>query len=450
LKVHIIGGGLAGSEAAWQIAELGFEVTLFEMRPGRCTPAHRTGLLAELVCSNSLKSNALDSASGLLKEEMRRLGSLILQVASEHSLPAGSSLTVDRLTFSSSVTSILEGHPRIHVVREEVTHLPAQGLTIMASGPLTSPALIAELGSLIDESLSERSLDISLSPGGGLLSFFDAISPIVLAESLDCSRLFSASRYGRGGDDFLNSPMSREEYDRFWEELKAAEITEGRDFEVPFFEGCLPVEELALRGRDTLRFGPMKPVGLTDPRTGRRPWATVQLRRENRDGTMYNLVGFQTHMKWGEQKRIFRKIPGLEGAEFCRFGSMHRNTFVNSPLLLDKNLRWKGKENLFLAGQITGVEGYVESVATGLLAGLNAGLLLQGKPMEAPPPDTALGALIRYITEAAPDRFQPMNVNFGLFPPFGDVGKIPFRERRMDYSRRSLASLERWRACSVA
>jgi methylenetetrahydrofolate--tRNA-(uracil-5-)-methyltransferase len=244
--------------------------------------------------------------------------------------------------------------------------------------------------------------------------------------------------------------MSQEEYDRFWEELKAAEIAEARDFEVPFFEGCLPVEQLACRGKDTLRFGPMKPVGLIDPWTGRRPWATVQLRRENRDGTMYNLVGFQTHVKWGEQKRIFRKIPGLEQAEFCRFGSMHRNTFINSPILLDKNLRWKGKENLFLAGQITGVEGYVESVATGLLAGLNTGLLLQQKTMEVPPPDTALGSLIRYITEAAPDHFQPMNVNFGLFPPFGEGRKIPFRERRMGYSRRALASLEQWKGRSVA
>ncbi len=441
---------MAGSEAAWQVAQLGFEVALFEMRPGRYTPAHRTGLLAELVCSNSLKSNALDSASGLLKEEMRRLGSIILRVADEHSVPAGSSLAVDRFAFSSSVTSILGNHPRIRILREEVTHLPSEGLTILASGPLTSPALIAALGSLIDETLSARPLDSLPSPGGGLLSFFDAISPIVLAESLDFSKLFPASRYGRGGNDFLNSPMSQEEYDRFWEELKAAEIAEARDFEVPFFEGCLPVEQLACRGKDTLRFGPMKPVGLIDPWTGRRPWATVQLRRENRDGTMYNLVGFQTHVKWGEQKRIFRKIPGLEQAEFCRFGSMHRNTFINSPILLDKNLRWKGKENLFLAGQITGVEGYVESVATGLLAGLNTGLLLQQKAMEVPPPDTALGSLIRYITEAAPDHFQPMNVNFGLFPPFGEGRKIPFRERRMGYSRRALASFEQWKGHSVA
>jgi methylenetetrahydrofolate--tRNA-(uracil-5-)-methyltransferase len=283
-----------------------------------------------------------------------------------------------------------------------------------------------------------------------LLSFFDAISPIVWAESLDLSKVFRASRYGRGGDDYLNCPLDRDLYARLWEELAGAEAIEAKDFEVPFFEGCLPVEELAIRGKDALRFGPLKPVGLIDPSTKKRPWAVVQLRLENREGTLYSLVGFQTRMRWGEQRRVFRMIPGLEQAEFCRYGSMHRNTFINSPTLLDKSLQWKSRSDLFLAGQITGVEGYVESAATGLLAGVNAVHLLRGKSLEAPPEDTALGSLVRYITEACPEHFQPMNINFGLFPPLMDGRKIPSRERRERYADRSLAALDRWKAHHAA
>jgi methylenetetrahydrofolate--tRNA-(uracil-5-)-methyltransferase len=438
----VIGGGLAGAEAAWQLAKAGIAVRLTEMRPKRMTPAHRTGLLAELVCSNSLKSNSLDSASGLLKEEMRRLGSLILRVAEENSVPAGECLAVNREAFSASVTSILEAHPLVEVVREEVEEIPAEGVTILASGPLTSPSMVRSLNSLIEKTVRARPSLPSSSPP--LLSFFDAISPIVWAESLDYSRLFRASRYGRGGEDYLNASLGREEYDLLWEELVRSESVHPREFEIPFFEGCLPIEELARRGHDALRFGPLKPVGLVDPVTGKRPWAAVQLRPENREATMYNLVGFQTRLRWREQDRIFRLIPGLERARFCRYGSMHRNTFINSPLLLEKTLEWKGRPGLFLAGQITGVEGYMESAATGLLAGMNAAMVVRGERPVPPPEETALGSLLRYITEANPDHFQPMNVNFGLFPPLGE-GKIPFSERRRRYAQRSLDALEQWK-----
>jgi len=450
LKVNVIGGGLAGSEAAWQLANAGFPVSLFEMRPICQTPAHRTGFLAELVCSNSLKSNALNTASGLLKEEMRRLDSLILRVAEEHALPAGSCLAVDRHGFSTSVTAILEGHPQMEIVREEVTSIPRDGLTIIATGPLTSPSLTGALNSLIEESIESDPFSSSLSQKRGLLSFFDAISPIVSTESLDLGKVFRASRYGRGGDDYLNCPLDQEAYERFWEELARAEIVGPRDFEIPFFEGCLPIEELGVRGKDALRFGPMKPVGLIDPSTGKRPWAVVQLRLENKEATMYSLVGFQTRMRRGEQRRVFRVIPGLEKAEFCRYGSMHRNTFLNSPTLVDQSLQWKTRSGLFFAGQITGVEGYVESAATGLLAGINAVSLLRGKPLEPPPRDTALGSLVRYITEAHPEHFQPMNINFGLFPPVEEGRKIPSRERRERYANRSLAALDRWKATHAA
>jgi len=450
LRVHVIGAGLAGSEAAWQLAKWGFAVCLFEMRPIRLTPAHQSGLFAELVCSNSLKSRALDSASGLLKEEMRRLDSLIMRAADEHSLPAGSCLAVDRQAFSSFVTRTLEDHPMIEVVREEVEEIPGEGVAILASGPLTSAPLVQALRSLIDRGSESDTAFSSCSQKRFLLSFFDAISPIVLAESLDFSRLFLASRYGHGGDDYLNAPLDQLEYERLWEELTRSGAMEPRDFEIPFFEGCLPIEELARRGKDALRFGPLKPVGLIDPSSGKRPWAAVQLRIENREATMYNLVGFQTRLKWNEQKRVFRMIPGLEAAEFCRLGSMHRNTFINSPFLLDGSLQWKGRSGLFLAGQITGVEGYVESAATGLLAGIYAARLLQGKELEPPPRETALGALVRYITEANPDHFQPMNMNFGLLPPLGEGKKIPFRERRLRYAWRSLSALEQWKARNVA
>jgi methylenetetrahydrofolate--tRNA-(uracil-5-)-methyltransferase len=450
LKVNVIGGGLAGSEAAWQLANTGFSVRIFEMRPVSLTPAHRTGLLAELVCSNSLKSNALNSASGLLKEEMRRLGSLILRVAEDHALPAGSCLAVDRHAFSSAITAILEGHPQIEIVREEVTCIPREGVVIVATGPLTSSSLHGALNSLIEESTAADSSSSPLSQNRSLLSFFDAISPIVSAESLDLSKVFRASRYGRGGDDYLNCPLDEGAYGRLWEELARVDVIEPKDFEIPFFEGCLPIEELAVRGKDALRFGPLKPVGLTDPSTGKRPWAVVQLRLENKEATMYSLVGFQTRMRWGEQRRVFRTIPGLEKAEFCRYGSMHRNTFLNSPALVDESLQWKTRRGLFFAGQITGVEGYVESAATGLLAGINAVSFLRGKPLEAPPRDTALGSLVRYITEAHPERFQPMNINFGLFPPLEEGRRIPFRERRERYANRSLAALDRWKATHAA
>jgi methylenetetrahydrofolate--tRNA-(uracil-5-)-methyltransferase len=448
-KLNVIGGGLAGSEAAWQLASAGFPVRLFEMRPIWPTPAHQTGLLAELVCSNSLKSNALNSASGLLKEEMRRLGSLILRVAEDHALPAGSCLAVDRHGFSSAITSILEKHAHVEIVREEVTSIPPEGLTIIATGPLTSSSLHGALNSLIEESTATDSFSSPLSKKRGLLSFFDATSPIVLAESLDLSKVFRASRYGRGGDDYLNCPLDQGAYERLWEELARAEAIEPKDFEIPFFEGCLPIEELAVRGKDALRFGPLKPVGLTDPSIGKRPWAVVQLRLENREATMYSLVGFQTRMRWGEQRKVFRTIPGLEQAEFCRYGSMHRNTFLNSPILVDKNLQWKTRSGLFFAGQITGVEGYVESAAMGLLAGINVVSFLRGKPLEAPPKDTALGSLVRYITEAHPEHFQPMNINFGLFPPLEEGRRIPFRERRERYASRSLAALDQWKANHV-
>lgn len=443
--MDVIGGGLAGSEAAWQLANAGFPVRLFEMRPVSLTPAHRTGFLAELVCSNSLKSNALNTASGLLKEEMRKLGSLVLRVAEDHALPAGSCLAVDRLAFSSAITAILERHPQVEIHHEEVTSIPRDGVIIVATGPLTSSSLHGALHSLIEESTAVDSSS-PLSPGRGLLSFFDAISPIVLAESLDLSKIFRASRYGHGGDDYLNCPLDQDAYERLREELARTEAIEPKDFEIPFFEGCLPIEELAVRGKDALRFGPLKPVGLIDPSSGKRPWAVVQLRLENKEATMYSLVGFQTRMRWGEQRRVFRAIPGLETAEFCRYGSMHRNTFLNSPALLDKSLQWKTRRGLFFAGQITGVEGYMESTATGLLAGINAVSLLRGKQLEAPPRDTALGSLVRYITEARPEHFQPMNINFGLFPPLEEGRRIPARERRERYVNRSLAALDRWRA----
>jgi methylenetetrahydrofolate--tRNA-(uracil-5-)-methyltransferase len=340
----------------------------------------------------------------------------------------------------------LEGHPLIEVVREEVEEIPGGGLTIVASGPLTSPTLARALGSLIAETSASHSSSASPPKKGFLLSFFDAISPVILAESLDFSKLFRASRRGQGGEDYLNAPLARLEYDRFWEELTRSEALEPRDLEVPFFERCLPVEELARRGKDALRFGPLKPVGLIDPATGKRPWAAVQLRLENREATMYSLVGCQTRLRWGEQQRVFRMIPGLEGAEFCRYGSMHRNTFLNSPALLDGTLQWKGKRGLFVAGQITGAEGYVESAATGLLAGIQAAALLQGRRLEPPPPETAIGGLVRYITEADSGHFQPMNVNFGLLPPLGGERKMPLPDRRMRYAHRSLTALEEWRA----
>jgi len=428
-KLTIIGGGLAGSEAAWQASRLGVEVTLYEMRPQKTTPAHRSAYLGELVCSNSLGSDRLQNAGGLLKEELRQLNSLIMQAADDNRLPAGSALAVDRTGFAARITAALEAQPGVTICRREVTQIPLDTPAIIASGPLTSDALASELAPLI---------------GSESLFFYDAIAPIVATDSLDYSKVFRASRYNRGGDDYLNCPFSEEEYHRFWQELVSAAQHPGRDFEKGrFFEGCLPIEELARRGEKTPLFGPMKPVGLIDPATGHRPFAVVQLRQENRDASMYNLVGFQTSLKRGEQKRIFRMIPGLEKAEFLRYGSLHRNTFINAPLLLTPTLQHRQHPKLFFAGQLTGVEGYLESTAMGLLAGIYAARLIQGQDLPALPPTTAHGALVHYITTANPKHFQPMNMNYGLLPPLPQRVRSK-QERSQMQSERALKALANW------
>jgi methylenetetrahydrofolate--tRNA-(uracil-5-)-methyltransferase len=431
-SVTIIGGGLAGAEAAWQSASRGIAVTLYEMKPARFSPAHTLPSLAELVCSNSLRGASLENAVGLLKEEMRRLGSLFMEAADATRVPAGGALAVDRELFSRFITERIESHPLITVVREEATRIPENGITIIASGPLTSEPLALAISELT----------------GPYLYFYDAIAPIVTASSIHMDTVFRASRYGKGdGDDYLNCPMNREEYDAFMAALLAAEKVPTRDFEkLIHFEGCMPVEEMASRGHDTLRFGPMKPVGLTDPRTGREPHAVIQLRMENREGTLYNLVGFQTKLTYPEQKRVFRMIPGLEGAEFVRLGSMHRNTFINAPTVLTPSLRMKSNPRILFAGQITGVEGYVESAATGFIAGVNASLLaLHGPEAELPvaPATTAHGALVRHITGTDAKHFQPMNVNYGLFPELS--GRVRKTERRRLLAERALNDLEAWR-----
>lgn len=401
-ELIIVGGGLAGCEAAWQAARCGISVQLYEMRPGQTTEAHRTGDLAELVCSNSLRSRELGTGPGLLKEELRRAGSVIMEAAAATEVPAGSAMAVDRTLFSGHIASRLAEQKNLSIVREEITRLPESGMIIVASGPLTSAPLANEISRLI---------------GGEHLYFYDAIAPIIDAESIDFSVAFRASRYGKGSDDYINCPMTKEEYDRFYDALVAADTVTAREFEkAQFFEGCMPVEVMAERGRETLCFGPLKPVGLTDPRTGKRPYAVVQLRAENRDLTAYNMVGFQTRLRWPEQKRVFSMIPGLEKAEFLRFGSIHRNTFINAPLHLNADLTLKSRSTLFFAGQITGVEGYIESTAIGLLAGINAARKLRGLPFLPPPPESAHGALVRHITESDPAHFQPSNINFGLMP----------------------------------
>ncbi|MGE5926962.1 MAG: methylenetetrahydrofolate--tRNA-(uracil(54)-C(5))-methyltransferase (FADH(2)-oxidizing) TrmFO [Gemmatimonadota bacterium] len=399
MKASVVGGGLAGSEAAWALAERGIEVTLYEMRPVVRTPAHQTDRLAELVCSNTFKSTDTGNAHGLLKAELRALGSLLLPCADEARVPGGTALAVDREVFSRLVHDRIHAHPRITVVREEVEALPSPG--VVATGPLTSDRLAAA---------------ISQRLGTGALAFYDAIAPIVSADSLDQERVYALSRYGKGdGDDYLNCPMSREEYEAFIDALSAADQYSGHDFDqVPYFEGCLPIEEMARRGRETPRFGPMKPVGLPDPRSGREPHAVVQLRREDRAGRMWNLVGFQTRLRIPEQKRVFSMIPGLGEAEFLRFGSIHRNAYLNSPAALGPALTARDDDRLFFAGQLTGVEGYTESLGTGLLAGINLARRLTGKDARVPPPTTMLGALYRYLREADPKHFQPMNANFGL------------------------------------
>jgi methylenetetrahydrofolate--tRNA-(uracil-5-)-methyltransferase len=398
--ITVIGGGLAGSEAAWQIASRGLDVRLYEMRPVVSTPAHRTDQLGELVCSNSLKSDNPGTAPHLLKEELRRMNSLLMRIADEVKVPAGHALAVDRTEFSGRITKEILRTPRIQVLREEVRTLPEDGITIVASGPLTFGPLAESIARFADCQS---------------LYFYDAISPIVDAGSLDRSKLIAASRYGKGGGDYLNAFLSKEEYLRFYEALVEAESAPLRHFEkAMYFEGCLPLEELARRGTDTMRFGPMKPVGLTDPRTGKRPYAAVQLRLENLMADSYNLVGFQNHMKFPEQTRVFRMIPGLERAEFLRFGQIHRNTYIQSPGLLHPTLQSKNRPELFFAGQICGVEGYVESIATGLLAGINASRMAQGMDPLAPPVLTACGSLVNYLANASPEHFQPVNISFGL------------------------------------
>ncbi len=397
----VIGGGLAGSEAAWQAAQRGVQVILYEMRPEKLTEAHKTASLGELVCSNSLRSNDLYTGPGLLKKELSMAGSLIMEAAYASAVPAGSALAVDREKFAEFISAKITGNPNIKVVREEFTQLP-DSMTVIATGPLTSEAMT--------KALSERI-------GGDYLYFYDAIAPIIDAGSIDYEKVYRASRYGKGGDDYLNCPMTKEEYEQFYQAILESEKVNPRGFEEKLvFEGCMPIEVMASRGVDTMRFGPMKPVGLPDPHTGREPHAVVQLRTENKDMTAYNMVGFQTRLKWPEQKRVFRMINGLENAEFLRLGSIHRNTFINSPLFLNKDLTLKISENLYIAGQITGVEGYIESTAMGMIAGLNAALRLQGKRTLAVPETTAHGALIRHITESESKHFQPSNINFGLFP----------------------------------
>ncbi|MGE5218061.1 MAG: methylenetetrahydrofolate--tRNA-(uracil(54)-C(5))-methyltransferase (FADH(2)-oxidizing) TrmFO [Chloroflexota bacterium] len=426
--VRIIGGGLAGAEAAWQLARRGIAVGLFEMRPGQKTEAHSGGNLGELVCSNSLRSDSLAAPAGLLKAEMRQLDSLILRIAEKNRVPAGSALAVDRDGFSASLTQAIERLPLVQVIREEVRAIPDDGVAILATGPLTSPALSAQLAARLGEEH---------------LYFYDAISPIVTAESIDKSIAYRASRYDKGDDDYLNLPLTHAEYDRFVDAVIAAERVPTHSFErFVAFEGCMPIEEMADRGKETLAFGPMRAVGLIDPRTGRRPYAVVQLRQENRERSLYNLVGFQTKMTYPEQRRVFALIPGLAKAEFVRLGSLHRNTFINAPQHLLPTLQWRQRATLFFAGQMTGVEGYIESAATGLLAGINAANLLEGKTPVVPPATTALGALLRYITDPERKRFQPMNVNFGLIPPL--AARLRGKAKKEMMARRALADMAVW------
>lgn len=431
--IQIIGGGLAGCEAAWQAASRGCTVHLFDMKPHRFSPAHSSPLLAEMVCSNSLRSDARYSAVGLLKEEMRRLGSLIMLAAHETAVPAGKALAVNREDFSKYITEQLEQHPLVEIVRQEQTGIPAPSDTpvILATGPLTS------------ESMTDSLVQLT---GRERLAFYDAIAPIVHAESLDMNIVYLKSRYDDGPGDYLNCPMNKEEYLAFISALKEADTVPLKEFEeVKYFEGCLPIEVMVARGDNTLRFGPMKPVGLDDPRTGRWPYAVVQLRKENRQGTLYNLVGFQTKLTYGEQQRIFRMIPGLEQADFARLGSIHRNTFVCAPELLEPTLQLKSRPDLFLAGQLSGVEGYVESTAMGLLAGINASRMVRGQSLLTPPPETALGALITHLTQSDPKHFQPSNVTFGLFPEWAqDMPRMGKRERGELRASTALEALAVW------
>ena len=446
--IHVIGGGLAGSEAAWQAASLGVRVVIHEMRPVRPTAVHKTERLAELVCSNSFRGDKLDNAVGLLKEEMRRLGSLVMRAADEYRVPAGAALAVDRERFSQAVTDAIEAHPLISVTREEVARVPADASMfplIVATGPLTSESLSTDIASLV---------------GGEHLYFYDAISPIVLAETIDMTQVFRASRWGRslrgadppspacgiddGQGDYLNCPLTADAYDRFYDALTTAESATVHDFDKErFFEGCLPIEVMAHRGRDALRFGPMKPVGLVDPRTGRPSYAVVQLRQDNLAGDHFSLVGFQTQLKWGEQARVLSLIPGLEHAEFVRFGMVHRNTYINGPTVLRETWQTKARNDLFFAGQISGVEGYVESAASGLIAGRNAAALVRGEELRVPPRTTAIGALAYYVSHADPRNYQPTNVTFGIMAP-PPPGVKRRQDRKLALSERALRSLDDW------
>ena len=445
--VTIIGGGLAGAEAAWQVASRGVPVMLYEMRPVRPTAVHKTDRLAELVCSNSFRGDKLDNAVGLLKEEMRRLGSLVMRAAEASRVPAGAALAVDREVFAKTITSALTNHALISVLRGEVTCIPGSTIrepVIVATGPLTSDALAADIVSLV---------------GSEHLYFYDAISPIVLAETIDSSKVFRASRWGRslrsnhpadGPGDYLNCPLSRDEYERFYDALVAAESATVHDFDrARFFEGCLPIEVMAHRGRDTLRFGPMKPVGLIDPRTGREPYAAVQLRQDTLAADHFSLVGFQTQIKWGDQARVLRLIPGLEAAEFVRFGMVHRNTYINGPKVLVETWQVRSRPSLFFAGQMSGVEGYVESAASGLLAGMNAAALANGEPVSAAPRTTAIGALAYYASHADPERYDPSNITFGIIEPLERPPRGK-KLRSLALSERALADLDRWRTGALA
>ncbi|MDX9746616.1 MAG: methylenetetrahydrofolate--tRNA-(uracil(54)-C(5))-methyltransferase (FADH(2)-oxidizing) TrmFO [Syntrophales bacterium] len=429
-RAIIIGGGLAGCEAAWQLLSRGYGVNLYEMKPGRYSPAHRIPHLGELVCSNSLRSNQRENAVGLLKEEMRHFDSLTMRAADATRILAGSALAVDRLKFARFIEESLSACPGFNLVREEITHIPDTGMVLIASGPLTSEGL--------SQSLAELT-------GSEYLYFYDAISPIIDAETIDYERTFFASRYDKGARDYLNCPMTEETYHRFRDALSTAEVVPLKSFEdMKCFEGCLPIEVLAARGMHTLLFGPMKAIGLTDPKTGRSPYAVVQLRRENAGGTLFNMVGFQTKLTYPEQLRIFRAIPGLEEAEFVRYGSVHRNTYLHAPQLLTKTLQLRKDKRVFVSGQITGVEGYVESAATGLWAGISMSASLSGGEISPPPPTTAIGALIHHITRQDLHDFQPMNVNFGLFTPL-EQRRIPKRYRGSHYADRALSDIRLWK-----
>ena len=417
-RIKIIGAGLAGCEAAWQCARRDLEVELYEMRPAKSTPAHQSDKFAELVCSNSLKSESENTAPWLLKEEMRRAGSLLLEIARETQVPAGHALAVDREVFANRVTEVISSEPRIRTIREEATQISEEdAITIIATGPLTSDALSHEIARL---------------SGNDHLYFYDSISPIVEADSIEMSRVYFAARYDKGTADYINCPFTKEEYDRFYDALLEAQSVEGHDWEkLNYFESCLPIEEIARRGRDTLRFGPMKPVGLADPKTGKYPYAVVQLRRENLRADSYNLVGFQNHLKYGEQARILRLIPGLENARFLRYGQIHRNTYINAPSLLAETLNMKQHSNVFFAGQISGVEGYTESIAMGMLAGIHVARIAKGIPAVPPPRETALGSLVRYICHAEAKNFQPANITFDLLPQLDESTRRRIRDKKL-------------------